>query len=180
MRWAVAFLAFFLPASSALAAEPPDTDKLLDKLAHAGSAHEARTIEHQLEDLWSRSGSPTADLLLERSEKALDDDDTDTAQAILVKLTNIAPSFAEGWHQRAEVDARMENFQDAMTSLRQVLALQPKHFGALAELGEILEDFGDKQHALAAYREALKLDPFMDGIDDRIRELTRAVEGQGI
>jgi len=180
MRWTLALIAFLLPAASAFAADPPAADKLLDKLAQAQSEREARAIEHQLEDLWSHSGSPTADLLLERSEKALEDDDPDTAQAILEKLTDVAPTFAEAWHQRAEVDTQMENFQDAMASLRQVLVLQPKHFGALAELGEILEDFGDKPHALAAYRQAIKLDPYIDGVQDRITELTRDVEGQGI
>lgn len=180
MRFALALFAFLLPAATAVAADPPSADKLLDKLAHAQTQREARAIERQLQDLWSHSGSPTADLLLERSEKALDDDDTDTAQAILEKLTDVAPTFAEGWHQRAAVDARLENYEDAMMCLRQVLALQPKHFGALAELGGILEDFGDKPRALAAYRQAIKLNPHMDGLEDRIRELTRDVEGQGI
>jgi cytochrome c-type biogenesis protein CcmH/NrfG len=180
MRSLFALAVLLASATAASAAAPPDSDRLLDRLAHAQSEREARNLEHQLEDLWSRSGSPTADLLLDRSNKALEDDDTATAKEILVKLTAIAPDFAEGWHQRAEVDARTDDFQDAMASLRQALALQPKHFEALAELGSILEDFGDKEHALAAYREAAKLDPFIDGIDDRIRALTRDVEGQGI
>jgi len=49
----------------------------------------------------------------------------------------------------------------------------------MAELGQILEEFDDKSHALEAYRQAKTLDPFIDGIEDRIRQLTRGVEGQG-
>ena len=69
---------------------------------------------------------------------------------------------------------------EALNSLRHTLALQPKNFVALAELGEILEEYNDKPHALDAYRQAKAIDPFIDGLTDRIRDLTKTVEGQGI
>jgi hypothetical protein len=61
-----------------------------------------------------------------------------------------------------------------------VAVLQPRHFVALASLGAILEEFDNKPQALAAYRKALALNPYLDGIPDRIRALSREVEGQGI
>jgi Flp pilus assembly protein TadD len=152
----------------------------LERLAKAENQREARAIERQIHDIWARSGSATADLLLERSEKALEEEDIDTAKDILDKLTQLAPKFAEGWYQKAAIAARSENFEEAVTALRQVLALQPKHFVAMAELGAILEDFGDKERALTAYRQAQELNPHIEGLEDRIRELSRAVEGQGI
>jgi hypothetical protein len=60
------------------------------------------------------------------------------------------------------------------------LSLQPKHFIAMAELGNIMEEFGDNDRALTAYREAFALNPFIEGLEERIRELSRTVEGQGI
>jgi tetratricopeptide (TPR) repeat protein len=170
------------PAAKQAAPAPKgsEADRLLERLAKAESQREARNIERQLQDLWSHSGSATADLLLERSEKALEADDVDSAREILEKLTDIAPRFAEAWYQRAALAARMDDYEEAVTALRQVLALQPKHFVAMAELATILEDFGDKEHALAAYRQAFELNPFIEGVDDRIKELSRDVEGQGI
>jgi len=163
------------------AARPaPTVDSLLEELAMADSDRDARNLEERIRTLWSRSGSPTADLLLERSNKALEEDDTDTAEELLVKLTELAPDFAEGWHQRAIVSMHKENFEDAVAALRHALSLQPKHFVALAELASILEEFGDEASALTAYREAIRLDPFIEGVDDRIRDLSRNVEGQGI
>jgi hypothetical protein len=35
-------------------------------------------------------------------------------------------------------------------------------------------------HALDAYRQAKAINPFIEGVEDRIRELTKSVEGQGI
>jgi tetratricopeptide (TPR) repeat protein len=201
MRYVIALAGLLLPLSlPAQAAAPAQAQKpaaapakpaapakrgneaetLLQKLAKAETAGEARRIERQLQDLWSHSGSATADLLLERSAKLLEDEDVEKAKEVLEKLTGIAPKFAEAWYQRATIAAQMDDYEEAVTALRQVLALQPKHFVAMAQLATILEEFGDKEHALAAYRQAAELNPFIEGVEDRIRELSRDVEGQGI
>lgn len=157
-----------------------EATRLLDRLAKAENAGEARRLERQLQDLWSHSGSATADLLLERSAKLLEEEDMDEAKEVLEKLTSIAPKFAEAWYQRATIAARMDDYEEAVTALRQVLSLQPKHFIAMAELAAILEEFGEKDKALDAYRQAAAINPFIEGVEDRIRELSRDVEGQGI
>jgi len=113
-------------------------------------------------------------------DQAIEAHDMETAREIATKLTEIAPDFAEGWHRRATLAAEKDDFPDAIEALRKVLALQPKHFIAMAELGQILEEFDDKTRALEAYRKAKELDPFIDGLDDRIRQLSKEVEGQGI
>ena len=159
---------------------PETDDQLLERLAKAPDQRAARRIERELRARWSHSESPSADLLLKRVDQAIEAHDQDTARTIAQKLTEIAPDFAEGWHRRATLAAAKDDFTDAIDSLRRVLALQPKHFIALAELGQILEEFDDKTRALEAYRKAKELDPFIDGLEDRIRQLSKEVEGQGI
>jgi tetratricopeptide (TPR) repeat protein len=159
---------------------PETDDQLLARLAKAPDRRAARTIERELRARWSHSESPSADLLLKRADQAIEAMEADTAREIVQKLTEIAPDFAEGWHRRATLAAEKDDFPDAIESLRRVLALQPKHFIAMAELGQILEEFDDKNRALEAYRKAKELDPFIDGLDDRIRQLSKEVEGQGI
>ena len=159
---------------------PETDDQLLARLAKAPDRRAARTIERELRARWSHSDSPSADLLLKRVDQAIEAMEADTAREIVQKLTEIAPDFAEGWHRRATLAAEKDDFPDAIESLRRVLALQPKHFIAMAELGQILEEFDDKNRALDAYRKAKELDPFIDGLDDRIRQLSKEVEGQGI
>jgi Flp pilus assembly protein TadD len=167
-------------AAARTAPAPVTVDQLLDRLKVAEDERTARGIERQIQEIWARSGSATAELLMERGAKALADEDFETADALMVKVTELVPAYAEGWHRRAAVAMHKEDFEAAVTSLRQVLVLQPKHYVAMAELGGILQDFGDKEHALAAYRQAFELNPHIEGIEDRIRELTRSVEGQGI
>jgi hypothetical protein len=159
---------------------PETDDQLLTRLAKAPDRRAARAIERELRARWSHSDSPSADLLLKRADQAIEAHDPETARAIAEKLTEIAPDFAEGWHRRATLAAEKDDYPDAIEALRRVLALQPKHFIAMAELGQILEEFDDKGRALDAYRKAKELDPFIDGLDDRIRQLSKEVEGQGI
>ena len=159
---------------------PETDDQLLAKLAKAADQRAARPIERELKARWAHSGSPSADLLLKRTDQAMEAHDFDTAREIAVKLTGIAPNFAEAWHRRATLATQKDDYEDALASLRRTLALQPKNFAALAELGSILEEYNDKPHALDAYRQAKAIDPFLEGLTDRIRDLTKAVEGQGI
>jgi tetratricopeptide (TPR) repeat protein len=159
----------------------PETDEqLLAKLAKAPDQRAARPIERELKARWSHTGSPSADLLLKRTDQAMEAHDFDTAREIVQKLTVIAPNFAEAWHRRATLATQKDDYEDALASLRRTLALQPKNFAALAELGEILEEYNDKPHALDAYRQAKAIDPFLNGLADRIRDLTKSVEGHGI
>ena len=68
----------------------------------------------------------------------------------------------------------------AMVSLGHVVLLNPRQFDALYELGNMMEDYGNKAGALKLYRKALELDPQLGGARKHVDALTRDVEGQGI
>src|SRR3954462_8728548 len=140
--------------------KPPDAEEqLLAKLAKAADQRGARAIERELKARWAHSDSPSASLLLKRVDQAMEAHDFDTAREIAQKLTTVAPNFAEAWHRRATLAAQKDDYDDALTSLRHTLALQPKNFAALAELGSMLEEYNDKPHALDAYRQAKAINP---------------------
>ncbi len=44
------------------------------------------------------------------------------------------------------------------------MALEPHHWGALAGLGMIMRDRGEKQKAVDAFRQALAIDPNLDDV----------------
>lgn len=168
------------PADTDQAAASKHLDALFDALAKAGSEEEAKPIEEKIVASFLQSGSPSIDLLMTRAAAALQDGDPGTAKKLFDSVTSIAPDFAEGWHQRARLEAVSGNDRAAMMNLQKTVALNPRQFEAFAELGGMLEEYGDKAGALAMYRKAMALDPTYDDVARRVRELARAVEGERI
>ena len=67
-----------------------------------------------------------------------------------------------------------------MADIRQVLAREPRHFGAISGLGMILQEFGDEKHALEAFRRAVAIHPHLQKIPEMIKTLSEKVEGRDI
>ncbi|MBU6444258.1 MAG: hypothetical protein KGR48_10145 [Alphaproteobacteria bacterium] len=186
MRFLLLIAALFALAPAALAAPspPPAPQKPLDALfaalSQAQSSEQAKPIEDQILTLFLQSQSPSIDLLMTRAAAALTVGDKVLAGQLFTAVTAIAPDYAEGWHQRARIEAASGNDEAAMISLERTVMLNPREFQACAELGIKLEEYGNKKGALEMYRQALALDPQYDDIARHIRALSRAVEGQGI
>lgn len=160
--------------------KPVSEADLLAQLKKAESPEAAKPIAQKLEAMFRPSGSPSVDLLMTRAETAAAGGDKDTARKLVDAITAIAPKYAEGWHVRAAMESAADNDAAAMVSLQKTVQLNPNHFTAMVELGDMLQDYGDKAAALKLYRRALALNPQMEGADRKIRELTRSVEGQDI
>lgn len=174
------------PAPKAPAPKPQAQPKpvsqadLLAELKKADSPEAARPIEQKLTAMFRPSGSPSVDLLMTRAETAARAGDKDTARKLVDAVTAIAPKYAEGWHVRAAMESAADNDTAAMVSLQKTVELNPNHFTAMVELGDMLQAYGDKPAALKLYRRALALNPQMEGTESKVRELARSVEGQDI
>ena len=118
------------------------------------------------------------DLLAQRADQAMEAQDMDTALSFLNDLVRLAPDFAEGWNKRATIFFLREQYGRSLSDIARTLTLEPRHFGAYAGLGIILDRMGDKKGALKAYRRAARIHPNLPGAAEGIRKLTREVEGE--
>lgn len=170
--------------SDAIFADPKARKEMLsqlyDTLAHAADEDSATRLETAISTVWHRTGSPTIDLLLARAESFEEEGNFDMALQILEAASDLAPDTAEVWHQRAMVHYLRDEYSEAIADLRHVLSIDPQHFQAIAGLGRVLEQVGRKKAALAVYRKALKVNPFLDEAKSAVEELSREVEGQDI
>ncbi len=135
-------------------------------------------IEDEIYQRWSVSGSPAADFLLMRGREALEERDLGAAIEHLTALTDHAPDFAEGWNARATAYFRAGMFGPSIADVQRVLALNPRHFGALTGLGLMLEEMGEFDDALAAFEAARAIHPHRPDIDQAVERLTRLQEGR--
>jgi len=140
----------------------------------------AKAIEERIWAVWTLSRSDTANLLMTRVKTAIEAKDTDLAIQLLDSIVKIKPDYVEAWNRRATIFYMKKDYGRSLADIRQVLKREPRHFGALAGLGLILQDIGDDKQALEVYRRALALYPRMERIPDLVKTLQEKVEGRDI
>ncbi|WGD28730.1 tetratricopeptide repeat protein [Ancylobacter sp. WKF20] len=170
------------PVESATA--EPDRAKRLDALFAALKAapdeESAKQIAARIDIALTPSGSDTADLLMNRAAQATEAKDYDLAIQLLDGVLAVAPDHLEAWNKRATVFYLKQDFSDALLDLRQVVAREPRHYGAWAGIAIICKEIGDEKHALEAARQALAAYPHLDEVGEMEEELSLTVEGRPI
>lgn len=170
----VAAVWFSIPFAAAAGAA--ELDRLFERLG-SEDARDWQQVEAEILREWSRSGSASMDLLLQRGRSAMERGDLTAAIEHFTALTDHAPDFAEGWNARATAYYHAGQFGPSISDIRRTLALEPRHFGALAGLGLILESIGQEDRALEAWRMAQAIHPHSPGINDAVKRLERKVSG---
>jgi tetratricopeptide (TPR) repeat protein len=155
-------------------------DFLFGALKLAPDETTAKAIEERIWTVWTASRSDTANLLMMRVKTAIEAKDLDLAVTLLDGIVKIRPDYIEGWNRRATIFYMKKDYGRAIADIRQVLKREPRHFGALAGLGLILQDIGDDKQALEVYRRALEVYPRMERIPDVVKTLQEKIEGRDI
>jgi tetratricopeptide (TPR) repeat protein len=153
---------------------------LFDRLASERDPDTAKRLAESLEAVWFRSGSETADLLMQRASAAIAKGNYRLALELLDKITLLEPAWVEVWNRRATVHSEIGDADGAMTDIDRILKLEPRHFGALIAMGTILEKEGFEQRALEVFRRVLAIYPLLPLLQDHVDRLEISVEGRGI
>ena len=160
--------------------KPATLDELFSRLAAAKDETEANGVANLIERRWARSGSDTADLLMSRAEEAMKAKEFPLAVELLDRVLTLRPEWAEAWHRRATAFFLLDDPVSAIADLNRVVAKEPRHFGAWAGLGHIYMSGGDKRQALAAYRKALSIHPYLAKLRDVVERLGPEIDGRDI
>ncbi len=155
-------------------------DFLFDALKAAPDDASAKAVEDRIWALWLASGSDTANLLMSRVKAAVEAQDLDLAIKLLTAIIELKPDYVEAWNRRATIYYMKREFGASLADIRQVLAREPRHFGAISGLGMILQEFGDEKNALEVFRRALAIHPRLPKIPDLVKQLSEKVEGRDI
>ena len=155
-------------------------DQLFTELKRERNEKAAERIAQRIWGEWAESGSASIDLMMQWSQKAMDDQKFDVALDFLDQVVILQPKYAEGWNRRATVHYMMKNFGKSMSDIDQTLQLEPRHFGALSGLAQIMAATGHKQSALEAWQKVLAIYPMMRSAQDQVATLSEELAGEGI
>lgn len=163
-------------AGVGLAVPTPDPSRLkadeLDRLF--GELHRERanrSVEQKIWAKWAENPSPTAELLLTQASRAMSDGALDASETILDDLINSYPEYVEALNRRATLYYRLKRYDDSLADVEKVLEVEPRHFGALAAKGMVLEAQGKLAKAAEAYRDALAVNPHMETVAAALKQL---------
>lgn len=155
-------------------------DALFERLHKAGDPEQAQAIAASIERIWLQSGSDTANLLMQRATASMQAQQYALALSLFDKLVALEPDWAEAWNQRATTRFLTGDTDGAMADIDKVMKLEPRHFGALAGMGMILQGEGLDKRALEIFKKALGIYPLEQDIQKLVEKLTLEVEGQDI
>jgi tetratricopeptide (TPR) repeat protein len=155
-------------------------DFLFGALKAAPDEASAKHVEARIWALWMQTPSDTAALLMARSKAAMDAKQMDVALKLLDAVVKLRPEYVEAWNRRATLYYIQNDYTHSLEDIEQVLSREPRHFGALAGLGMIMQDLGDDKRALDAFRKALAVNPHLEKVRELVKTLTEKVEGRDI
>jgi tetratricopeptide (TPR) repeat protein len=155
-------------------------DFLFGALKAAPDEASAKHVEARIWALWLQTPSDTAALLMMRARAAMDAQQMEVALKLLDAVIKLRPDYVEGWNRRATLYYLQNDYARSLQDIEQVLIREPRHFGALAGLGMIMQDLGDDKRALDAFRKALAVDPYLEKVPELVKTLSEKVEGRDI
>ena len=127
--------------------------------------------EYALWKIWSHSGDDAVDAMLKDGKNLLKNEAYQQAVERFTTIIEAAPSFAEGYNQRAIAYFMLEEWSKAIRDCKQTISLNPNHFGAFAGMGHVYVRLGKIDEAIEAYKQALAINPNLISIAEAILRL---------
>ena len=182
MKKIIIFLIFFFGQfNSSIASDINiQLDKLFQELKNINSNSVFQT-EQKIWKLWSTH--PTNDKLtarLEEGSQFVRDQNYSKAIDIFTEVINLDKNWAEAWNKRATVFYLMGEFHDSQNDIDKVLALEKRHFGALAGQGLVNIQLKNYEKAIRSYKKAQEIYPRMRSPKIMIKQIEELIKQQTI
>ena len=154
-------LAVVTPAAAGDFVNTAALDTLFAELVKAPDAAAAEAITQTIWAYWTNPTEPTLAADMTRALAAETRRDYIAALALLDRIVVDYPGYAEGWNRRATIYFEVHRYADSLADIEKVLALEPRHFGALSGRVMIELTLGDRPAALKDMVAALAIHPYL-------------------
>lgn len=152
-----------LPVGVRADQDDPDLDALFERLDTVDEPAEGERVTDRIWDLWRKIDEPDLAAAMEQGIVAMRSGRRADAERRFSAVIEAAPGYAEAWNKRATVRYMRGRYTAAAADIRRTLALEPRHFGALAGLGLVYMELERYRAAIESFERALEINPWLDG-----------------
>ncbi len=152
-------------------------DPLFQALRATTDAAYAESVEEHIWDLWLDNPNAETIRVMRAGVLSFNSDDYVGALAAFDAVVALDPTYAEGWNKRASAHYMLGHHRAAAEDLRRALSLEPRHFGALTELGLVYLAVDQPAAALRAFEAALAINPHLDKVRQQADAIRRTKVG---
>ena len=149
----------------------PALDGLFERLAVTTSDEEASNITREIWQRWTANADPNISQLMQIGIRGLSYSSYRRALQSFDQVIEMAPEFAEGWNRRATLYYHIKEYRRSIDDIKQTLRLEPRHFGAWSGLGLVSIAQENYSGALAAFKKALSINPYIANIRRYVQKL---------
>ena len=180
-RFFLIFLLYFLSQLSSLSDERDNKLNQLFIELKVNQSNDAFIVEQEIWKLWSTH--PTDMKLTARLEEGAQfvrTQQLSKAIEIFTEVIKLDQNWAEAWNKRATVFYMMGKFKQSQEDIDKVLALEARHFGALAGQGLVNIQLKNYEKAILSYQQIKEIYPSMQSPEIMIRRIEELIKQQTI
>ena len=155
---------------------PRRLDGLFRELSETRPRRDPDEIEEMIWAIWIGHENQRAAADMAAMAEAMAAGAMDLAHAVCDRLVQEYPDWAEAWNKRATIGFIGKKDAQALRDIGATLAIEPRHFGAVAGFGQICLRQQRPREASAAFQMALSINPHLQGVEEVIREIA-VIEG---
>lgn len=148
-----------VPAFVSADQHAPELPGLFEQLQVATDPNDVGLLENEIWQHWLEAPDAQAKELMSQISLAMSGGDLEVAIELCDELIGTHPDYAEAWNRRATLHYMLRNFPESVADIRETIALEPRHFGAISGLGLIFLKEGNLDAALEAFEQVLVISP---------------------
>ena len=175
-------LVFYLFSQTSIFANERDIrlNQLFNELK-VNKAKIASIVEQEIWKIWSTHPSDAKlTARLEEGSQFVRNQQLSKAIEIFTEVINLDQNWAEAWNKRATVFYMMGEFEKSQDDIDKVLAIEARHFGALAGQGLVNIQLKNYEKAIFSYQQAKEIHPSMQSPEIMIRRIEELIKQQSI
>jgi tetratricopeptide (TPR) repeat protein len=160
--------------SNALADQnDPRLPELFQALKAASDSEEGERIGRRLAPIWDEHDNQGVNEIMRQGQSFAARGQLGLALGNFTTVTRMEPRFAEAWNKRASVLYSLGRLDDAVRSIAETLAREPRRFLAMAGLDLIHLQMRYLEEALRAFDYALRINPHLAGTRTAAEKIRR-------